>query len=57
MPSDPDVADCLARAYLGLGQLIVMARPAEAKPYLQRAVELCTLVESAVPSRGNAGVD
>ena len=53
-PSNPDVADCLARAYLGLGQLSVMARPAEAKPYLQRAVELCTLVESAVPSRGTA---
>ncbi len=52
--SDPDVADCLVRAHLGLGQLSVMTRPDEAKPHLQRAVELSTLVESAVPARGNA---
>jgi len=51
-PSDPVVADCLAKAYLGLGQLSVMARPTEAKAYLQRAVELSARAESAVPSRG-----
>ena len=36
-PADPVVADCLARAHLGLGQLNVMAHPAEAKPHLERA--------------------
>ena len=53
-PAAPVVADCLARAHLGLGQLNVMAHPAEAKPHLERAVQLCTLVESAVTSRGDA---
>ena len=53
-PSDPAAADCLARAYLGLGQLDVMPHPSEARAHLQRAVGLAELVEAAVPSRGNA---
>jgi tetratricopeptide (TPR) repeat protein len=52
--SDPAVADCLARAYLGLGQLSVMARPAEAQAYLRRSVDLFARVEAAVPPRGRA---
>jgi tetratricopeptide (TPR) repeat protein len=52
--SDPGVADCLARAYLGLGQLSVMPRPAEAKAYLRRSVDLFARVEAAVPALGTA---
>ncbi len=53
-PPDPVVAESLARAYLGLGQLSMMRRPTEAKAYLQRAVELSMLVEAAVPAHGKA---
>jgi tetratricopeptide (TPR) repeat protein len=52
--ADPGVAECLARTYLGLGQLSVMAHPAEAKARLHRAAELAGAVAAAEPPRPGA---